>query len=291
MTGGPRAEREALPRKRFDGDAPRKRFEGDASRRPGERPSSEVRRPSVPVGPPVPDEVTGKELDREVRAELSSLGTHGSVIVARHLVMVGRLLDEDPELAWEHALAARGRGARISVVREATGLAAYHTGRYGQALAELRTLRRLTGSSAHLAVMADCERGLGRPERALALAASPEAARLSHADQMELRIVTAGARADLGQLKAAVITLQIPELQSTGGEEWLVRLQLAYARALAAVGRTEEAATWAERAGLSLEDALDDDLHPSDDAPSADSDLVGDEDSDGDFLDLLEEPQ
>ena len=59
---------------------------------------------------------------------------------------------------------AGGRGARGCWPR---GL---HTGRYAEALRELRTVRRLSGSSEHLPIMADCERGLGRPERALALA-------------------------------------------------------------------------------------------------------------------------
>ncbi len=158
--------------------------------------------------------------------------------------MTGRLLDEDPEAAWQHALAARARGARIGAVREATGLAAYRTGRYAQALAELRTLRRLTGSSDHLPIMADCERGLGRPERALALAASAEAGRLATPERVELLIVASGARADLGQHDAAVLALQVPELESSAAEDWVSRLRVAYANALAAVGRDEEAAAW-----------------------------------------------
>ncbi len=164
--------------------------------------------------------------------------------------MAGRLLDDDPEAAWEHALAARARGARIGAVREATGLAAYRIGRYAQALAELRTLRRLTGSSDHLPIMADCERGLGRPERALALAASAEAGRLATPERVELLIVASGARADLGQHDAAVLALQVPELESSAAEDWVSRLRVAYANALAAVGRDEEAAAWLERAGV-----------------------------------------
>lgn len=218
----------------------------------GERSASPQGLRPAPAGPPIPEEVTGRELDREIRSQLVSLGTHGSALVARHLVMVGQLLDDEPERAWEHALAARARGARIGVVREAVGLAAYHTGRYAQALAELRTMRRLTGSSAHLPVMADCERGLGRPERALALAGSAEAARLGVAERIELRIVAAGARVDLGQPEAAVVMLHLPELESDSGEEWVSRLRAAYASALAAAGRTDEASHWAARSGMAL---------------------------------------
>jgi tetratricopeptide (TPR) repeat protein len=130
------------------------------------------------------------------------------------------------------------------VVREAAGLAAYRSGRYDVALAELRTARRLTGSCAHLAVMADCERGLGRPERALALASSPEARTLDRAGQVEMLIVAAGARADRGELDAAVVTLQVPQLRAQVREPWLARLRVAYADALAAAGREEESLRW-----------------------------------------------
>jgi tetratricopeptide (TPR) repeat protein len=192
--------------------------------------------------------VTGAELDRDVRAALSSLSASRAKEVARHLVMVGRLIDEDPEAAWRHASAARERAARIGLVREAAGLAAYRAGQYGEALAELRTARRLTGSDEHLPVIADCERALGRPERALAIAASPDARRLDVEHRVELLIVEAGARADLGQLEAAVVTLQVGLLDSRSKAPWVARLRLAYSDALAAVGRSADAQIWLERA-------------------------------------------
>ena len=129
------------------------------------------------VEPPLPEDVTGRELDRSVRDELSSLARINADIVARHLVMAGRLVDEDPELAYEHARAAQARAGRVGAVREAAGLAAYATGRFAEALSELRAARRITGDDTLLPVLADCERGLGRPERALALACQPRAGR------------------------------------------------------------------------------------------------------------------
>ena len=192
--------------------------------------------------------MTGKELDRGVRAELAGLGGVADT-VARHLVMVAALLDDDPEAAWEHAVAARARGSRLAVVREAAGLAAYRSGRFADALAELRTVRRITGSHEHLPMMADCERGLGRPERALALAASPEAGGLTTEQRIELAIVVSGARSDLGQLEAAVLAVQLPELDGSGEEPWRARLRAAYATALTNAGRAEEAEQWAARAG------------------------------------------
>ena len=196
----------------------------------------------------MPDEITGSELDRDVKAQLRGLGTDYSRIVGRHLVATHFYLESDPELAWRHALAARRRAARLGVVREAVGLAAYHSGRYADALAEFRTARRLTGSSATLPLMADSERGLGRPERALELARTPEARTLDQDGRIELLIVTAGARRDLGQPEAALVALQIPELETAGAAPWLARLRYAYADTLEAVGRAHEAAEWRVRA-------------------------------------------
>lgn len=170
--------------------------------------------------------------------------------------MVGRLIDEDPEAAWQHALAARARAARIGVVREAAGLAAYRAGHFAEALPELRTARRLTGSDEHLPVIADAERALGRPERALAIAASPEIGRLDVEHRVEMLIVEAGARADLGQLDAAVITLQVGLLDNRSRAPWVARLRLAYSDALAAVGREAEARHWLERAAQADPDDL-----------------------------------
>ncbi len=179
-------------------------------------------------------------LDRDVRARLRTLSKDNASIVGRHLVMTGRLLDEDPELAYEHAQAAVRHGGRVDVVREAAGLAAYRTGRFAEALRELRTVRRLNGSSEHLAVMADCERGLGRPERALTLAASPEAEQLDTEARVELAMVVSGARLDMGDPDAAIAALA----GIAGGPvRTLLAARVAQARAdaLRAAGRTEEA--------------------------------------------------
>ncbi|HYJ75988.1 MAG TPA: tetratricopeptide repeat protein, partial [Kineosporiaceae bacterium] len=119
---------------------------------------------------------------------------------------------------------------------------------YAEALAELRTARRLTGSDEHLPVIADSERALGRPERALAIAVLPELGRLDVEHRVEMLIVEAGARSDLGQKEAAVITLQVGLLDSRVKAPWVARLRMAYADALAAVGRDDEAARWLERA-------------------------------------------
>lgn len=194
--------------------------------------------------PPLPDDVTSAELDRSVRAELASLAAMNAETVARHLVAAGRLLDEDPEAAYLHATAAAQRAGRVGAVREAAGLAAYRTGRFAEALSELRAARRITGDNSLLPVMADCERGLGRPERALEMAASAPLRALDAASRVELLIVTSGARRDMGQPDAAVLALQGPALRPELRKPWSARLFYAYADALLEAGRTDDAVLW-----------------------------------------------
>ncbi|MFV8127703.1 hypothetical protein [Streptomyces syringium] len=168
--------------------------------------------------------------------------------VARNLVMVANLLDEDPEQAYAYSRIALRLASRVAAVREAAGFAAYATGKYTEALAEFRAARRMTGSVDLWPVMADCERGMGRPERALAMAGEPEVAKLDKAGQVEMRLVAAGARKDMGQADAAVVTLQGPELASNSIQPWTARLRYAYADALLAVDREAEAREWFAKA-------------------------------------------
>lgn len=174
--------------------------------------------------------------------------------MGRHLVAVAALLEDDPELALAHARYARSRAARVGVVREAAGLAAYRAGEWAEALADLRATRRLGGPS-HLPLIADLERALGRPERALELARDPEARDLTEAEAIELLIVVAGARRDLGQLDAAVVSLQVPELDPQRHGPGSARLRYAYADSLLAAGRFEEAVRWFLVAADADEDA------------------------------------
>jgi tetratricopeptide (TPR) repeat protein len=97
------------------------------------------------------------------------------------------------------------------------------------------------GGDGHLPVMADAERALGRPERAIDLSRSPEARDLEPEEAVELLIVVSGARRDLGEHDAAVVGLQVPELDASRDEPWVPRLFYAYAEALQAAGRTDDA--------------------------------------------------
>jgi len=181
-----------------------------------------------------------------VRAELHTLARPIADTVAKRLVATAELIDSAPELALQHAIAARRLASRVAVVREAVGLAAYHAGEWSTAVAELRTYHRMTGTQTHLAVLADCERALGRPDKAVDLFRSADRSKMASAEAIELLIVAAGARADLGQKDAAVAMLQVRELGED--EPYAARVRYAYADALLAAGRGEEAREWFSRA-------------------------------------------
>lgn len=194
--------------------------------------------------PELPEDVDPNELDQDVRKELLTLPKGLADLVGTHLVAAGRVLDDDPQLALAHARFARSRASRLAAVREAAGVAAYRAGEWSEALAELRAARRLGGDPGRLALLADCERALGRPERAVEIARSPEAKQLDIDEAVELRIVAAGARRDLGQFDAAVVALQGPDLDAAGTEQWRARLRYAYADNLQAAGREQDAIRW-----------------------------------------------
>lgn len=196
------------------------------------------------AAPPLPEDVTADALDATVRQDLRGLQKDTADVVARHLVAAGSLVDDDPQRALGHARYARQRASRIAVVREAAGIAAYHAQEWAEALGDLRAARRMGSGPGHLAVMADIERALGRPERALELARDPQAADLGPAEAVELLIVAAGARRDLGELDAAVLGLQVPELDPARRDQWSARLFYAYADNLLAAGRVPDALQW-----------------------------------------------
>ncbi len=208
---------------------------------PQERDQSRIR-PRI-FEPDIPEDVTGEELEKSVRAELLSLSAENAKVVARHMVCVNLYMDIDPELSHKHAVAAAHHAGRLAVVRETAGYAAYRAGHYEIALKELRASNRISGDVSMWPVMADCERGLGNPLKALNLAGSDEVKRLAKPEEIEMRIVASGARRDLGEFEAAVVTLQCKELKNES-EDWAFRLRYAYADALEAAGRVDEAREW-----------------------------------------------
>lgn len=240
------------------------------------------KKPRLPE-PAIPEGVTGFELDRSVKNQLRTLSKENALGVGQHLVMVATFLETDIEAALAHAETAVRRAGRVPAAREALGLVHYRKGEWAMALSEFRTARRLSGSSHMLPFMVDAERGLGRPERALDLAASPEAATLAQSDRIELAIVVSGIRRDLGQYEAAVVGLQLPQLQVGSREPWAPRLFYAYADALLSKGDQAEALTWfghAANADLDGETDAGERLSELDGLVMID--LLQDQDDDGD---------
>ena len=251
----------------------------------------------------MPDAITPEQLDPEARAQLNSLPNDLADSVARYLVAAG--MATDPEQGYAFAQAAKRLAARVGVVREAVGIAAYRTSRWAEALSELRAARRMTGREDYVPAMADCERALGRLDRALALIRETDVSRLDRATQIELRIVESGIRRDQGLADAAVLALQVPELTGARLRPWSARLFYAYAEALLAAGREQQARDAFDRAaaadtrdetdaadrldeldGIEFEDLAETETDDEDDLDDVDGladlddlDAVGDEDA------------
>ncbi|PZE34825.1 hypothetical protein [Curtobacterium sp. MCPF17_031] len=203
-----------------------------------------------------------RDLHPAARAELKTLSKDNADWVARHLVTAALLVDSDPEEANQHALSAARRAGRVAVVRETAAITAYRLGDFATALRELRTYRRISGRNDQLPMMVDCERGLGRPERALELGRSVDRAALETPVQVELAIAMSGARLDLGNPTAALGELEIPQLDPSTAYSWSPALYSAYAATLEELGRQDEADEWwarVDRAAEALAEAAEDD--------------------------------
>jgi tetratricopeptide (TPR) repeat protein len=194
----------------------------------------------------IPDSITPDQLDPEALAELRTLPGDLASVVARLLVATSA--SDDPQQAYQFAKKARSLAARVGVVRETCAIAAYQAADWTTALAEFRAARRLTGRSSYLPLMADCERALGRLDRALDIVTGPDARSADHHTQIELRIVESGIRRDQGLPDAAVVALQGPELTSERIRPEYARLYYAYGDALLQADREDEAYTWFGRA-------------------------------------------
>ncbi len=216
-------------------------------KRPADRQADRTQEQALYDGPDLPADVTGAELDRSITSQLKGLPEKLAARVARHLAAAGLVLEDDPETAYQHTLAARARAPRLAVVREATGEAAYAAGHFAEALAELRAAKRMNGAPDYLPMMADCHRALGNPEQALKLAKSPSVANFAPPARAEMTLVEAGARRDMGQLDAALRTLEHAPINSKSRATWVVRLRYAYADTLEAAGREQDALAWFHR--------------------------------------------
>lgn len=180
-------------------------------------------------------------LPREVQEDLKSLKTGIRAKVERYLAAARLAIEEDPDKAYEYAVEAGKLGGRSPVVREAVGICAYNVGDFKQARLELQAAVRMGGRSDLLPVIADCERALDRPDKAIELLTSQEAQELEGEAEAERLLVLAGARGDSGQTAAALATLKPAADQVKKDEPWAARIVYGYADALLASGDIEAA--------------------------------------------------
>lgn len=237
---------DARPGSRDRNFSGKKSFDKKSDRKP--RPDFDKRRDDKPreVYPPLPDEVQAEDLHISVRAQLKTLSEENQIFVARHLQMVALLIDSDPKLAHQHAIAASKKAGRIAVVRETLGVTAYTTGDYSLALRELLTHRRISGSNDQLPLIVDSERGLGRPAKGLAVVTGVDRSKLAVGVRINLAIALSGARLDLGQVELAKQELEIPELSPKSVFEQSPLLFRSYAEVLKELG--QDGSKWDELA-------------------------------------------
>jgi hypothetical protein len=213
---------------------------GGADRRPPRDLKDENRRVRKFAEPAIPEEVTGKELEKREAFALQSLALENAEMVAKHLVALNMFLESDPERAYWHGQSAVFRAGRVAIVREKAGIAALHFKKFDVAIKELRAAQRISGSPSVIPYLAQCELALGDPRKTLEIAGSVDPKLLTVEQKVELRIAAAGARTALMQFDAAVVTLTCPEL-TLGDANWSTRLRTAYRDALVQAGRNPEA--------------------------------------------------
>ena len=199
--------------------------------------------------PKVPDNVEPADLERGARAELRALGRANAENVARHLVMVQRLLNDDPQAAYEHARYAASHAGRVAVVRETAGIAAYLAGHYSEALREIRAARRLSGLDLHRAIEVDCERALGNLDKALQAAQAADPRQLDEIERAELAMVVSSLRHDMGQTDLGLLIIEDAIRARPSDSDTLRRLHSVRADRLAELGRSREAEAIRDRIG------------------------------------------
>ena len=196
----------------------------------------------------IPEDITGSELSSDVKQELRTLPEGLAKFVSKNLVAAGRFIDTDPAKALLYAKAANVAAAsRLALVREAVGVAAYRCQDFKFALSELKAARRISGKPDTLSLIADCERALNRPEKAIEIMNEKDINQMDRVDYHELMITIVGARKDLGQKDAGLALAKIKEFNSSDVSESVAKMRFVYAQTLLDLGRTEEAKIWFEK--------------------------------------------
>ena len=127
-------------------------------------------------------------------------------------------------------------------MREVLGLALYRQQRWREALTEMQAYRRMSGRADQNHIIADCERGLGRPERAVSLAEEALAARgVPLEARAEAVIVAASALADMARFDQALGLLRRVRTRDDVARPDVLRVWYVIGDILERSGRPQEA--------------------------------------------------
>ena len=222
-----RGEYLSKPRRNSDGTTSFPSQNPYTHRRPGE--------PKMPKG------IEWSMLSTDDRERLRGLSKEHAENIGLHILAAYTLEERDPELALEHAKWVAHQASRIDFARETLAFVAYRQGDYKLALREFRTAFRMNGFLDYLPFIADCERGMGEPKKAIETAMSDDAKYLRGESKAEMFLVYAGALGDLELWdKAIEIVHTLGRSKGLAGE-YRMRAVQAEQYFLEQAGRSDEA--------------------------------------------------
>jgi tetratricopeptide (TPR) repeat protein len=198
-------------------------------------------------------------LSDDVVRELHSTSRPGKaeILVKVFAEAVTAYMLEDYDEAIRLGEQSKHMALRALSARELLGLAYYRAGKWSEAARELSAFRRISGSTEQNAVLADCYRAMGKPQRAVELCDEIDPTRVDEAVVYEGAIVAAGALSDQGKLDDAIARLEKLELQPKVAGEHHVRAWYLLAHLLETKGRFTQARNWFESVAAADPDVTD----------------------------------
>ena len=222
-----RGEYLSKPRRNSDGTMSFPSQNPYTHRRPGE--------PKMPKG------IEWSMLSTDDRERLRGLSKEYAENIGLHILAAYTLEERDPELALEHAKWVAHQASRIDFARETLAFVAYRQGDYKLALREFRTAFRMNGFLDYLPFIADCERGMGEPKKAIETAMSDDAKYLRGESKAEMFLVYAGALGDLELWNKAIEIVHTLGRSKGLAGEYRMRAVQAEQYFLEQAGRSDEA--------------------------------------------------
>ena len=222
-----RGEYLSKPRRNSDGTMSFPSQNPYTHRRPGE--------PKMPKG------IEWSMLSTDDRERLRGLSKEHAENIGLHILAAYTLEERDPELALEHAKWVAHQASRIDFARETLAFVAYRQGDYKLALREFRTAFRMNGFLDYLPFIADCERGMGGPKKAIETAMSDDAKYLRGESKAEMFLVYAGALGDLELWNKAIEIVHTLGRSKGLAGEYRMRAVQAEQYFLEQAGRSDEA--------------------------------------------------